>query len=607
MILITGCVPQSLRPDFITRSAEDAARDTIELDPGAPPPVKPQGLPSSPLRIARGGEAATENKLEGLKLTDDVGDLGNTWERLRVQFKLARPLNARVRRELKWFTANEDYLRRVSERARMYLPYILRETEARGMPVELALLPIIESAYQPFAYSPAGAAGIWQFIPSTAKVFGLKRNWWYDGRRDVVDATRAALNYLEKLGRDFGGDWLLAIASYNWGEGNVARAIRKNRAKGKATDFWSLRVPRETRAYVPRWLAVIEVVARTEHYKVDLPSIPDVEYFEPVHIGSQIDLALAAEMASIDMDEMYLLNAGFNRWATDPSGPHRLLLPVKAVDRFKQHLAGKQPADLLRWHEHEVTSGQSLAHIAKRYRINVASLGNINALTSAHIEPGQVLKVPRLSEAGAAVARSSDVYLARRAAVGTQDSRRHTYVVRRGDSLWRVARRNGVTVSKLARWNGISRNAIIRPGQRLVVWGKPKRKRATVTASVPPHYVVRRGDSLWAIAHRYQISTRSLARTNGLALSSVLQPGMRLKLPLKNSDVGQPETLATDTAAPARKPLTYTVKAGDSLWEISRRFKVSIASLRQWNQLPDDRSLQPGQKLRVYVTDTKRT
>ena len=293
-LTLAACNSVNVSPERPSRTPEQAARQTIDLEPGPPPPAKPLDG-SNAMRFARrqGGSEATAN-FPGLQLSESIIDLGDTWERLRAQLTIKRPLNKAVLRELNWFRKNQDYLTRMTERARMYLPYILRETESRSLPVELALLPVIESAYQPFATSPAAAAGIWQFIPSTARVFKLKNNWWYDGRRDVVDSTRAALDYLSKLSQDFDGDWLLATASYNWGEGNVGRARKRAKAAGKKGDFWSLRVPSETRVYVPRWLAFVELVARPEHYGVQLVTIPDVEYFETVHLDGQIDLTVRA-------------------------------------------------------------------------------------------------------------------------------------------------------------------------------------------------------------------------------------------------------------------------------------------------------------------------
>ncbi len=277
------------------------------------------------------------------------------WHRARTRFVLNleddRPS---LTRETEWYQRNQQYMDRVSDRARLYLHHIVTEVERRDLPGELAMLPVVESAYQPFAYSPARASGIWQFIPSTGRLYGLRYSWWYDGRRDVVESTRAALDYLEKLHAEFSGDWLLALAAYNSGEGNVRKAIRRNRRAGKPVDFWSLKLPRETRSYVPRLLAVSAIVADPDHYGLTLKPIPDDPYFAAAQLDGQIDRALAAEMAEVSLEELYLLNPGFSRWATDPDGPHQLLLPVSSVPDFEQRLA-ELPADQrIRWHRHVI-------------------------------------------------------------------------------------------------------------------------------------------------------------------------------------------------------------------------------------------------------------
>jgi len=240
--------------------------------------------------------------------TDDL--LG----RLRDGFELEREDNSRIQGELKWFVSHPDYLDRVFTRAQRYLPHITSELDRRGLPLELALLPIVESAYDPFAYSHGRAAGLWQMIPGTAKRFGIKQNWWYDGRRDVVDSTRAALEYLEHLHTYNEGNWLNAIASYNSGEGNVRKAVRRNRAAGKPDDFWNLRLSKETSAYVPRLLALVEIVRDPAQFNVTLPYITDAPQFVVTDIDTQLDLALAAELAGVDVDTIYSFNPGYNRW-----------------------------------------------------------------------------------------------------------------------------------------------------------------------------------------------------------------------------------------------------------------------------------------------------
>ncbi|MCH9049085.1 MAG: transglycosylase SLT domain-containing protein [Proteobacteria bacterium] len=261
--------------------------------------------------------------------------------------------------KLAWFTRNQAYLDRVSGRAEPYLYYIVEELEKRNMPLDLALLPIVESAYNPFAYSRSRASGIWQFMPSTGRIYGLKQNWWYDGRRDIVAATGAALNYLQKLHQEFDGDWLLALAAYNSGEGNVGKAIRRNKKAGKPTDFFSLRLPRETRGYVPSLLAVAEIVSNPGKYKITLKPIANTRYFKQVDINSQIDLATAGELSELSIEELYTLNPGFNRWATDPEGPHRLLIPVDKVTAFENKLATLSSDERIKWQQHKIKKGES--------------------------------------------------------------------------------------------------------------------------------------------------------------------------------------------------------------------------------------------------------
>jgi len=465
------------------------------------------------------------------------------WHRARTRFVLNleddRP---RFTRETEWYQRNQQYMDRVSDRARLYLHHIVTEVERRDLPGELAMLPVVESAYQPFAYSPARASGIWQFIPSTGRLYGLRYSWWYDGRRDVVESTRAALDYLEKLHAEFSGDWLLALAAYNSGEGNVRKAIRRNRRAGKPIDFWSLQLPRETRSYVPRLLAVSAIVADPDHYGLTLKPIPDDPYFAATQLDGQIDLALAAEMAKVSLEELYLLNPGFSRWATDPDGPHRLLLPVSSVPHFEQRLA-ELPADQrIRWHRHVIKSGDTLGTIAGKYRTSVSALKQANNLRGTTIRKGRSLMVPMAARSLADYRLSADMRRKMRRRIPGSGNK-IIYRVRRGDSLWVISRRFGVSVNKLARWNGLSKRSVLRPGKRLVIWRgtapvkavTPKTtKGATLEgAGIPAGasvHVVRRGDNLWTIARRYRLSARDLVEWNRLDGDALLQPGQTLTL-----------------------------------------------------------------------------
>ena len=454
------------------------------------------------------------------------------WKKIGANLALPRHMEHRsVKGRLAWYAKNQEYLDRVVERSKPYLFHIVSEVEKRGMPPELALLPIVESAFHPFAYSRSHASGIWQFIPSTGKIFGLKQNWWYDGRRDIVAATRGALDYLEKLNREFDGDWLLALAAYNTGERNVARAIRRNRNAGKKTDFFSLRLPRETKGYVPSLLAVAELVANPEQHGITWQPVADQPYFAQVDTGEQIDLAVAAELAGIKMDELYTLNPGFNRWATDPRGPHRLLLPVGKETSFLEKLAGLSPQERINWKSHEIKRGETLAGIAARYRTSVASLKSINNLRSDIIRQGVSLRVSVPKQALKHYTLSVDGRR-RRGLKDTGDGNQFIYTVKRGDTLWDIGRHYGVSVKQLTSWNGISQRRFLRPGQKLNLWladdGKKSEAKTDKPANDPFHYTVKKGDSLWLIAKKFNVTVKQLLAWNNLRKNKFLYPNQKI-------------------------------------------------------------------------------
>ncbi|MCC5869457.1 MAG: LysM peptidoglycan-binding domain-containing protein [Gammaproteobacteria bacterium] len=453
--------------------------------------------------------------------------------------------NARIRTELAWFIRNDAYIERVFTRGSLYLPHILDEIEARGLPSELALVPLIESAYDPFAYSHGRAAGLWQFIPATGRRFGLAQNWWYDGRRDVVESTRAALDYLEYLHGFFEGDWLLALAAYNAGEGRVRQAVTRNRNAGRATDFWYLNLPRETQSYVPRLLAARALLADPEAHDVVLPEIDDVPGFAIVPVEGQMDLALAAELADVTTDEIYRLNPGFNRWATDPEGPQRLLVPADRAELFSERLAVLDTSRQVQWSRHRVASGETLITIARRYGTTVEVIRDVNELRGNVIRAGEYLMVPQAVRSLERYTGSADMRLAATQNRPRGDTRRE-HTVARGESLWTISRRYGVNVRQLAQWNGMAPGDTLRAGRTLVIWqqgtaaaGTSAPTAATLAQTAAPSeaarlrnltYTVRQGDSLWRIATRFAVSVDDLIAWNNLARDAVLRPGQRLTL-----------------------------------------------------------------------------
>lgn len=453
------------------------------------------------------------------------------WQALRNDFSLPQPDNRRIDVQRQWYAGHPLYMQRVSERASRYAWYIHQELRSRDMPAEIALLPIVESAYDPFAYSHGRAAGLWQFIPSTGKRFGLTQNWWYDGRRDIPDSTNAALDYLQYLHKRFDGDWLLALAAYNSGEGTVIDALRQNRKKGKPTTFWDLNLPKETRDYVPKLFALSQLVSRPADFGVELEPVLNRANFTVVETGGQIDLAVAADLAGIDLETLYRLNPGYNQWATAPDGPHRLLVPAAATATFRQAIAQLPPEQRIQWERVRISNGETLSQIATRYRTTVEVLATANQLRGTGIRAGNYLMVPVASQAGERYKLSAAQRLNRK-----QNNVRNGYktrhVVRHGDTLWDLSRQYKVGVRSLASWNGMAPGDSLRVGQTLVVWTGQKSSGSSHPGSQvrPIHYKIRKGDSLSRIADRFNVSVTELRKWNSLPKNEYLQPGQHIKL-----------------------------------------------------------------------------
>ncbi len=453
----------------------------------------------------------------------------DVFDRIRAGFKLEDVDSRQIDVQLAFFANNPQYLERVFGRAVPYLHHIVQEIEKRGMPLELALLPVVESAFEPYARSWATANGLWQFMPGTGERFGLKQDWWYDGRRDVLESTRAALDYLQYMHDEFFDDWLLAIAAYNCGEFRVQREVNKNRALGKGVDFFSLSLPSETRAYVPKLMAMRRLVANPEDYGIAFSPIPNEPYFVRVPTGGQLDLTLAAELAGITLDEVYELNPGFHRWATDPAGPHFLLLPRDTADSFSKNLELLNSDERVRVSLHKVKSGESVATIAKKYKTQAIVVRDMNSLENgAPLVVGAELRVPT-----AVVNLPAKVMLAaaRVDGGGGRTGRRPgVHVVRSGDSLWRIAKRNRMDVATLARLNGMGTSDTLRAGQKLVLNTRAPsgKKSASSAKSRAVSYNVRSGDTLSRIAKVFGVTVTDLVSWNGISKHSTLRPGQKL-------------------------------------------------------------------------------
>ena len=511
-------------------AAVSPAPDTAEPVASANAAFVPAAVEAPSASTGTGSTAATASRpapgptqVAGL----DPAQYGDLFDRMRAGFRLEDGADHHaVDLELHWYASNPEYLQRAFGRADLYLYHIVTELERRGMPLELALLPVVESAFEPYAYSRARASGLWQFIPGTGSKYGLKQDWWYDGRRDIVESTRAALDYLQSLHDEFNGDWLLAIAAYNCGEALVERAVDMNRAAGRPVDFWDLWLPRETRAYVPKLLAMRRLVLDPESFGLAFSPIPNQPYFARVSTQGQVNLRIAAEIAGISPDELYELNPAFHRWATDPAGPHFMLLPVTAADTFEDNITQLSADQRLGVAHYAVHRGDSLATVALKFHTSVNVLRELNDMPVGGITVGDDLRVP-----GAMTDLPAKVILAAARVDGHgrgRVGRAHVQVVRRGDSLWTIARRTGVNVNTLALMNGLQPDDALRAGQRIKLstdtGGRVHRRHI--------EYTVRDGDTPSLIARLFQCSVPQLLAWNGLSARSHLHTGQKLRIHL---------------------------------------------------------------------------
>ena len=517
----------------------------------------------------------------------------NTWDRIRSGFAFAELDNKIVRQYEKFYSKNPKTLAKIVERAELYLPYVVKEVEKNNLPMELALLPVIESAFNPRAYSRAGAAGLWQFMPSTGKQYGLERNWWYEGRRDIIASTDAALRHLQDLSEVFDNDWHLVLAAYNAGMYGVQRAIKSNQKRNKPTDYSSLKLHRETRHFVPKLVAVKNIVLNPEAFGVTLPFIPMNPKFEIVEFDFQVDLGIVAANTRIQEYKLSQLNPGLRRIITPPGGPHRVLVPSADYQRVMSWKSSLLPSDAVTSILYHVKSGDSLGLIADRYNVSVAAIKSVNSKTSDLIRIGELLRIPTptsLARNNLSINGDGDII----------------YSVVRGDSLSLIAQRYDVSVLDLKSANLLSSD-LIRVGQKLhipVPGSADTRGKTTAVAEQPKpnrnqQYVVYNvvsGDSLYKIAQRYQVSVAQLRITNSLS-SDRIQVGQKLKVPVSGMTASRGQSFFSSTAT----RYSYTVKSGDTLWGIAREHETTVSDVMKWNGIDRDSTLQKGQKLIIFV------
>ena len=464
----------------------------------------------------------TTNIEESL-IEDDI------WQRIRNDFSFNIPENPRLIAQRDWYAKHPTYINRIVKRAEPFLHYIVEELEANDIPLEVALLPVVESAFDPFAYSHSSASGMWQFMPATGTRFGMNQDWWYDGRRDVIDSTQGAIAYLKYLNKFFDGDWLLALAAYNSGEGRVQRAVRKNAKLNKPTDFWSLDLPKETQAYVPKLLALADIIKRPEALGVKLKKIENTPVISIVDIGSQLDLSKAAGLSQITLAELQRLNAGFNRWSTSPNGPHRIVIPSNKRDVFVSALAKLSKDDRLSWNRYKVKSGDSLNTIASKFKTTVGVIKNVNDLSSSNIRTGKYLLIPNSPQSFNNKALKQ-YRSANNSPVPTKI--KNYYTVKSGDTLWDISRMFNVSTSQVAKWNKMSKSDTLSLGKKLIIWQESTNTKKSLDQSVTKNitYKVRKGDSFARIADKFNLRIKDIEQWNNLNRSKYLQPGQKLKL-----------------------------------------------------------------------------
>ncbi|WP_394521086.1 murein transglycosylase D [Pantoea sp. SGAir0184] len=396
---------------------------------------------------------------DGTSLAEDT----DLWNHISDELKMGIPENPRIREQKTKYLKNKSYLHDVTLRAEPYMYWIVEQIQKRKMPMELVLLPIVESAFDPHATSSANAAGIWQIVAQTGKNYGLKQNQWYDGRRDVVASTKVALDMMQRLNGMFDGDWLLTVAAYNSGEGRVLKAMKQNKARGKPTDFWHLSLPRETTVYVPKMLALSDILKNSKRYGIKLPTANESRALARVEVGQQMELTQAADMAGMSLSKLKTFNAGYKNGTTAPNGPHYIMVPKSNVAQLRNSLASGdiaavQPGELAKvsaaGNSYKVRKGDTLSGIASKLGVSVSALKQQNNLRSASVRIGQTLTVGGKAGASQLADNGNSI----------------TYRVRKGDSFASIAKRHGVNTKDVMRWNSDAKD--IQPGDKLTLFVK---------------------------------------------------------------------------------------------------------------------------------------
>ncbi|RQO76125.1 peptidoglycan N-acetylmuramoylhydrolase [Aquitalea sp. FJL05] len=587
----------------------------------------------------------------------------NVWERAREGFQLTEVNADIVHKQERLYSSKPEYFKRMLDRSHKYLFHIMNEVERRGMPTEIAFLPVVESAFVPTANSPVGAAGLWQFMPATGRHYGLEQTWWYDGRRDVMEATRAALDYLQNLYAQF-GDWNLALAAYNWGEGNLARAIARAQAAGLEPTYENIKMPNETRNYAPKLIAVRNILSQPEKFGVKLDKFPNKPYFIAVSTGRHMDIDVAAKMAGISVAEFKELNPAFNLPVYAHKPGRQMLIPLSKADKFDYNLSHWNKP-LLSWQVYTPSSEENVASVAERYGMTSAELQNVNKVGSRNLTAGRpVLVALRGKSDGASpldggdgnLGDSSSLIAAAPAPVTSSPvlaSRIETQTVASAAPA-SVAKplpvSNSVAVAAasvatppvantvatveptIIADSTPAKPAVIAPpvlAAKPVLLAKAEAPNLPSSTTPPPkplearlasvnpaasQHTVASGDTLFNIARRYNVSVSDLKAFNNMADNTV-KLGQVIKV--KGNPLAANTMLAEAVPVPSAQdeamvkvsgsmaqatgavPAEYVVQRGDTVYSIARRFGVNHADIQRWNDANQLTRLQPGQRVRI--------
>ena len=448
------------------------------------------------------------------------------WDKMVSGFCLDTIYSQRVNKEIEWFVNNKAFLYRSITRAKPFLYHILKELERNNLPFELALLPIVESGYQPYAYSPSKAAGIWQFIPPTAKEYGLSRNWWYDGRRDIMQSTKAAAHFLRDMHRHFDKDWLLAIASYNTGAGKVGRSIKKSKVLNGKPSFWDLNLPRETEIYVPKLLALRDIMSNPSSYGIKLPNIKNKPYVNLVNIEYPIDFYTFSILSNVSEKELYALNPGFSTWYFLPSFQDRIFLPSGKIKEFKKRYK-EVTKFIFSKKAHLIVKGDSLSRISRKYNVSIKAIKKVNNLKSDVIILGKKLKLPK----NTALSDVDSIKIDGKKYIISQKSFKYNHIVKRYDNWYKIARMYNVSLSKLLKWNKATKKTSLKVSNKVIIMMQTPI--LSLTNEVKLRYVVNNGDTTAIVSTGFGISKKKLMETNQIKNSKYLTAGKNLKITLK--------------------------------------------------------------------------